>query len=303
VKCQSSRSDSFNAHARADRQLRLEKVEGLSHDLLDVNRHAHPRTAAAEGEDALHQRSAPFTGGDHPVEIVPPSGSLVGITQCPLAVAEDCTEDVVEVVRDAACQRPHGFELLRLPQPPLESQVFVLLPLALGDFLFQPCIEARTVFAAGVNGRIAARISSGGWGDGATKFRQQHAAPEAWRRFEELLAAGRAAAKRGESLRISSFDIVPIPPKMRGNLPAGSYMEFPFEVVESMYGFRPNTVVANIAPRPLLILHPAVDSVTPTEQSIEIFRNARMPADLHLFSDIDHFIFLGQQPAGPQRGP
>ena len=80
-------------------------------------------------------------------------------------------------------------------------------------------------------------------------------------------------------------------PQMRGNLPPGSFMEFPFEVVESMFNFRPNDVVARIAPRPLLILHPAVDSVTPTQQSIEIFRHARMPADLHLFAGIDHFIF------------
>jgi hypothetical protein len=68
-------------------------------------------------------------------------------------------------------------------------------------------------------------------------------------------------------------------------------MEFPFEVVESMLAFRPNDVIARIAPRPLLLLHPAMDAVTPTEQSIELFRHARMPADLHLFANIDHFIF------------
>ncbi|MGN5478121.1 alpha/beta hydrolase family protein [Cupriavidus basilensis] len=53
----------------------------------------------------------------------------------------------------------------------------------------------------------------------------------------------------------------------------------------------PNAVAANIAPRPLLLLHPADDSITPTAQSIELFRNARMPAELHQFSEIDHFIF------------
>ncbi len=52
-----------------------------------------------------------------------------------------------------------------------------------------------------------------------------------------------------------------------------------------------HAVAANIAPRPLLLLHPADDSITPTAQSIELFRNARMPAELHLFSEIDHFIF------------
>jgi alpha-beta hydrolase superfamily lysophospholipase len=50
-------------------------------------------------------------------------------------------------------------------------------------------------------------------------------------------------------------------------------------------------VAGNIAPRPLLLMHPADDSVTPTAQSIELFRHARMPAELHLFSEIDHFIF------------
>jgi dipeptidyl aminopeptidase/acylaminoacyl peptidase len=150
---------------------------------------------------------------------------------------------------------------------------------------------AVAVYAAGVDPRIVACISSAGWGDGEVKLRQQHAGPAAWEHFETMLEEGRGRLAMGQSMRVSRFDIVPIPPAMRGNLPAGSFMEFPFEVVESMLRFRPNDVVGNIAPRPLLLLHPADDSVTPTEQSIELFRNARMPAELHLFSEIDHFIF------------
>lgn len=150
---------------------------------------------------------------------------------------------------------------------------------------------AVAVYAAGTDERIAACISSGGWGNGELKFRQQHAEPAAWDRFQQLLEKGRQELAAGRSLKVSRFDIVPIPIHMRANLPAGSFMEFPFEVVDSMYRFRPNDVVDRIAPRPLLILHPSVDSVTPTEQSIELFRHARMPADLHLVSNIDHFIF------------
>jgi alpha-beta hydrolase superfamily lysophospholipase len=150
---------------------------------------------------------------------------------------------------------------------------------------------AVAVYTAGVDERIAACISSGGWGDGAAKFRQQHSAPQAWSRFEALLRAGREKLAHGESMKVSRFDIVPIPMEMRGNLPAGSFMEFPFEVVDSMERFRPNEVIARIAPRPLLLLHPSVDTVTPTEQSIEMFRHAGMPTDLHLVSGIDHFIF------------
>jgi hypothetical protein len=50
-------------------------------------------------------------------------------------------------------------------------------------------------------------------------------------------------------------------------------------------------VVGNIAPRPLLLLHSSTDSVTPTEQSIELFKRAGVPSDLHLFADVDHFMF------------
>lgn len=150
---------------------------------------------------------------------------------------------------------------------------------------------AVAVYAAGVDTRIRACISSAGWGDGELKLRQQHVGAAAWQRFEAMVEQGRAALEKGQSMRISRFDIVPIPPALRSNLPAGSFMDFPFEVVDSMLRFRPNAVVGAISPRPLLLLHPADDSVTPTEQSIELFRNAKMPAELHLFAEIDHFIF------------
>ena len=35
----------------------------------------------------------------------------------------------------------------------------------------------------------------------------------------------------------------------------------------------------------------ANDSVTPTEQSIEMFKRAGQPTELHLFSGLDHFLF------------
>jgi len=58
-----------------------------------------------------------------------------------------------------------------------------------------------------------------------------------------------------------------------------------------MFDFRADDVVGKIAPRPLLLIHAANDSVTPTEQSIELFKRANQPAELHLFSEVDHFLF------------
>ena len=137
-------------------------------------------------------------------------------------------------------------------------------------------------------------------GDGESKFRQQHASPEAWAKFSAMVADGRERRARGETLMVPRFEIVPIPPAMRAGLPAGAIMSFPFDVVESMLAFRPNDVVGRIAPRPLLLLHPAADVVTPSAQSIELFRRAGQPTDLHLITNIDHWMISSSNP-GPSQ--
>jgi hypothetical protein len=159
---------------------------------------------------------------------------------------------------------------------------------------------AVAVYAGGVDERIAAVVSNGGWGHGERKFRGQHATPQAWARFTAMLEEGRAhRASTGKSLMVSRYDIVPIPQHVRDNLARQSvemftanHVEmFPAETAQSMFDFRAEDVVDRIAPRPLLLIHSASDSVTPTEQSVEMFRRAGQPSELHLFSGLDHFLF------------
>jgi uncharacterized protein len=151
---------------------------------------------------------------------------------------------------------------------------------------------AVAVYAGGVDARIAAVISNGGWGDGERKFRGQHKSPQEWARFVDMLKEGREhRARTGKSLMVPRYDIVPIPPHLRNNLASNSIQSFPAETAQSMYDFRADEVVGRIAPRPLLLLHAANDSVTPTEQSIELFKRAGQPSELHLISGADHFMF------------
>jgi len=151
---------------------------------------------------------------------------------------------------------------------------------------------AVAVYSGGVDERVAAVISNGGWGDGERKFRGQHKSPQEWERFTTMLADGRAHRERtGKSLMVPRYDIVPIPPHLRNNLAKNSIEMFPAETAQSMFDFRADNVVGKIAPRPLLLIHAANDSVTPTEQSIELFKRANQPAELHLFSEVDHFLF------------
>jgi uncharacterized protein len=149
---------------------------------------------------------------------------------------------------------------------------------------------AVAVYTGGVDQRASAVISIGGWGNGERKFRAQHASPEAWDKFSSMLEEGGRRAARGERMMVPRFDIVPIPEHLRHNMALGSILEFPWEVARSMYDFRADDVVGQIAPRPLLLIHPAKDSVTPTRESVELFLRAGMPAELHLFVDLDHFL-------------
>ena len=151
---------------------------------------------------------------------------------------------------------------------------------------------AVAVYTGGVDPRVAAVISNGGWGDGERKFRGQHPGAEAWKKFTDMLAKGRGyRAKFGKPLMVPRYDIVPIPPHLRTNLAQNSIHEFTSETAQSMYDFRADDVVGKIAPRPLLLLHSSNNSVTPTEQSIEMFKRAGHPTELHLIADVDHFMF------------
>ncbi len=151
---------------------------------------------------------------------------------------------------------------------------------------------AVAVYTGGTDERVAAVISNGGWGDGERKFRGQHKSPEEWARFTKMLADGREhRAKTGKSLMVPRYDIVPIPPHLRGHLAPNSILEFTAETAQSMYDFRADDVIGQAEGRPILLLHSSVDSVTPTEQSIEMFKRSKQPCDLHLFAETDHFMF------------
>ncbi|WP_420566816.1 alpha/beta hydrolase [Thalassovita sp.] len=157
---------------------------------------------------------------------------------------------------------------------------------------------AVAVFTAGVDDRVACCISSCGWGDGERKFRGQHPTPEAWEKFTNILKDGRKQKEEtGESLWVSRFDVVPIPEHLRNNLSPKATFEVTAETAQSMYGFRADDVVGNIAPRPLLLFHTAGDVITPMEQSLELFKRAGKNAELMIPTGTSHF------PLSPEDAP
>src|ERR1700716_3492654 len=102
---------------------------------------------------------------------------------------------------------------------------------------------AVAVYTGAVDGRVAAAISSGGWGDGERKFRGQHRTPEAWAKFAGMLDEGkRQRARTGKPHMVERYDIVPIPEHLRGHLAEGSVQMFEAETALSMYEFRADEV-------------------------------------------------------------
>lgn len=156
---------------------------------------------------------------------------------------------------------------------------------------------AVAIYTGGDDPRVGAVISSGGWGNGDRKLQGQHPGKEAWQKFTNMLAAGKSYRKEhGKPMMVSRFDIVPIPPHLRQGLPSNSVMDFSVDTAQSIFDFMPEKKLAQLAPRPLLLLHAAIDSVTPTSESIEMFKLAKKPTELHLFDDVEHFMMGESDP-------
>jgi pimeloyl-ACP methyl ester carboxylesterase len=153
---------------------------------------------------------------------------------------------------------------------------------------------AVAIHTGGTDERVAAVVSSCGWGNGERKFRGQHPGAENWKKFTDMLARGREhKAKTGEPLWVSRWDVVPIPEHLRRNLPSKAQMQVTADTAQSMYDFAAENVVDKIAPRPLMLLHTADDQVTPTEQSLRLFERAKMPTELYLITGESHFPLAG----------
>lgn len=153
------------------------------------------------------------------------------------------------------------------------------------------------VHAAGIDPRLAAVILENGLGNGERIIRSMHT-PESWAKFLALMADGiRHRETTGRSLMIHRFDIFEMPKDLQKNLTSNnSLMQFTAETAVGFFMFRPEEMIAKIAPRPILILHSARDRVCNFEEAFSLMRQARPPVELHLIDGVDHFMFVDPDP-------
>ncbi len=90
---------------------------------------------AAEGQDLLDEVSGPMGGVENLFQTAPKRMGLTDVCQPHLAIAENDSKNVVEIMGNPAGQRADGFHLLGLPQLGLDAQPFLLGDLTVGDVL------------------------------------------------------------------------------------------------------------------------------------------------------------------------
>ena len=148
------------------------------------------------------------------------------------------------------------------------------------------------VQAAAIEPRVAAVIVENGVANGERMMRGMHS-EESWRQFRALVDDIMQNPADAPKRIIHRFDMFEMPKALQVNLASNnSLMQFTADTALAFFMFRPEEFVEQIAPRPLLILHSARDSVTRYEEAFSLVRRARPPVELHLFDGTDHFMFV-----------
>jgi uncharacterized protein len=153
------------------------------------------------------------------------------------------------------------------------------------------------VYAASIDQRVAAVILENGLGNGERIIHGMHT-PESWAKFMQLMADGiRHRETTGQSMMVHRFDIFEMPKELQVNLTSNdSLMQFTAETAVGFFMFRPEEMIAKIAPRPILIMHSARDRVCNFEEAFSLMRRAKPPIELHLIDGADHFMFVDPDP-------
>jgi pimeloyl-ACP methyl ester carboxylesterase len=132
--------------------------------------------------------------------------------------------------------------------------------------------------------RVRVCVANGSVGNGERRYRAQYKDEAAWRAFLKRLDE----AKRAKTT-LNRFEIVYIPESDRAGLPPGAIMDFTAATAQSMLDSCPERVVARIAPRPLLLVHPRGDRVVPYQESEALAKAAGKNAELHIIEGSAHF--------------
>lgn len=157
---------------------------------------------------------------------------------------------------------------------------------------------SNAITAAAQDQRVKAVVALEPMGDGERWLRSLRRHWE-WDDFQAQLAKDRSQrALSGESQRIDPLEIVLPDPGSRSFLEA-VYEEFPqmkcdlpVETAEALVEYRPEALVSQLTPRPLLLVHGSDDRLVPVGESKNLFTKAEEPKRLEVLPGLGHFDWV-----------
>jgi fermentation-respiration switch protein FrsA (DUF1100 family) len=160
---------------------------------------------------------------------------------------------------------------------------------------------ANVIAVAAVDQRVKCIIANLPIGNGKRWLRSLRRLWE-WREFIQLIAEDRQnRVLTGKSRKMKAFDVVPLDPSIQEAMAKAvqdgflQEDEISLESAEAIMAYSPEDVVAQISPRPILLIHAGSDNLVSSEEAQSLFERAGEPKKLIIVPGVTHVDFyLGE---------
>jgi len=176
-------------------------------------------------------------------------------------------------------------------QPEVDADRIVLFGISYGG--------ANVISAGATDPRTKAVASIVGFGDGDRWARNSRRLWEYWALRKRIEKDRERRVLTGSSEYVDAYEIlIPTPAEEKFYSGSGQIAslksELPLETAEDIMSYKPEAVVHQIAPRPLLIIGAELDYLTGFEECVSLYEKAREPKQLHILPGISHYETYSQ---------
>ena len=153
---------------------------------------------------------------------------------------------------------------------------------------------ANVISAGAADPRTKAVVSVIGFGDGDRWLRNSRRMWEYWALRQRIEKDRERRVLTGSSEYVDAFEIlIPTPAeeqfyKGSGDI-ASLKSELPLETADDLLTYKPEAVVQQISPRPVLIIGAEFDYLVGFEECVSLYEKAKEPKQLHILPGLSHY--------------
>lgn len=171
-------------------------------------------------------------------------------------------------------------------QPEVDANRIALFGISYGG--------ANVISTGAADTRTKAIVSVVGFGDGDRWLRNSHRQWEYWALRKRLEKDRERRVLTGSSEYVPVAEIlIPTPAEAQlastGGPTAGMANELPLEIADDLLTYKPEAVVQQISPRPLLIIGTELDYLVGFEECYSLYERAREPKRLYILPGLSHY--------------